>query len=223
MTLLADSFIGWIVHPDLAPLLERGAWLFLLVVAGCIFAESGLLVGLLLPGDSLLFAAGLVVATQGGRPNIALLIGCCFVAAVAGDQVGYLFGKKVGPALFTRPNSRWFKQENVARSHEFFEHHGPKALVLARFVPIVRTFTPILAGVSLMRYRTFVTFNIVGAAVWSVLATLLGYLLGKRFPGIERALTPVIVLIVAVSLVPVLLEVRKARRQRVDQADATLS
>lgn len=202
--------IRWILHPDLEPLLERGAPIFLLVVAAIIFAESGLLFGFFLPGDSLLFSAGLVVALA-GRPNLALLILIVFIAAVLGDQVGYMFGNKVGPSIFRRPDSRFFKQENVTKSHEFFEKHGPKALILARFVPIVRTFTPILAGVSSMRYRTFVTFNVVGGAIWSVLGILLGYGLGKRFPELETYITPIIIFIIFLSLIPVFIEIRKSR------------
>lgn len=216
--LLASSFLGWLLHPDLKPLLHHGAPVFILVIAACLFAESGLLIGLFLPGDSLLFAAGLVVATEGGRPNIFVLIACCFVAAALGDQVGFVFGKKVGPALFTRPDSRWFKQENVTKSHEFFERHGAQALVLARFVPIVRTFTPILAGVARMRYRTFLAFNVIGAALWATLATLLGFVLGKKFPGIERVLTPVLLLVVLASVTPMFFEVRKVRRAKTPQA-----
>lgn len=202
--------IRWILHPDLEPLLERGAPIFLLVIAAIIFAESGLLFGFFLPGDSLLFSAGLVVALA-GRPNLAVLILVVFVAAVLGDQVGYMFGNKVGPSIFKRPDSRFFKQENVTKSHEFFEKHGPKALILARFIPIVRTFTPILAGVSNMRYRTFVTFNVVGGAIWSVAGILLGYGLGKRFPQLETYITPIILLIIFLSLIPVFLEIRKSR------------
>jgi membrane-associated protein len=206
---LTDA-IGWILHPDLEPLLARGAPIFLLVIAAIVFAESGLLFGFFLPGDSLLFSAGLVVALA-GRPNLALLILIVFLAAVLGDQVGYMFGNKVGPAIFKRPDSRFFKQENVVKSHEFFEKHGAKALILARFIPIVRTFTPILAGVSSMRYRTFFTFNVVGGAIWSLAGILLGYGLGKRFPQLETYITPVIVLIIFLSLIPVFLEVRKSR------------
>ena len=198
------------LHPDLEPLLERGAPIFLLVIAAIVFAESGLLFGFFLPGDSLLFSAGLVVALA-GQPNLALLILIVFIAAVAGDQVGYMFGNKVGPAIFKRPDSRFFRQENVLKSHAFFEKHGPKALILARFVPIVRTFTPILAGVSSMRYRTFVTFNVVGGAIWSVAGILLGYGLGKRFPELETYITPIILLIIFLSLIPVFLEIRKSR------------
>jgi membrane-associated protein len=206
------DFIGWLLHPDLGPLLERGAPIFVLVVCAIIFAESGLLFGFFLPGDSLLFSAGLVVALA-GHPPLALLILLVFVSAVAGDQVGYMFGAKVGPALFTRPDSRLFKQENVTKAHMFFEKHGAKALILARFVPIVRTFTPILAGVSQMRYRTFVTFNVVGGAIWSVAGILLGYGLGKRFPGLERYLTPIVIFIVFLSILPMIFEYRKTKRQ----------
>lgn len=206
--------LDWLLHPDLAPLLEHGAPVFVAVVAAMVFAESGLLVGFFLPGDSLLFSAGLVIAL-GGEPNIALFVVCVFVAAVAGDQVGYVFGARVGPSLFDRPDSRLFKQSNVTKAHEFFERHGPKALVLARFVPVVRTFTPILAGVAGMRYRTFVTFNVVGGLAWSSGATSLGYGLGKRYPKLEDYLTPVVLVIVAVSLLPVAVEVLRARRDRV--------
>ena len=204
--------IGWLLHPDLKPLLEHGSPVFLAVIAAVVFAESGLLVGFFLPGDSLLFSAGLVLALTDRADLLALLLPIVFVAAALGDQVGYLFGARVGPSLFTRPDSRIFKQENVTRSHEFFERHGARALVLARFVPVVRTFTPILAGVSGMRYRTFVTYNIAGAALWSALALLLGYGLGDRFPDLEKYLTPILFVIVFLSLLPVLLELRKARR-----------
>jgi membrane-associated protein len=204
--------LHWLLHPDLQPLLEHGTPVFLAVVAAIVFAESGLLIGLFLPGDSLLFSAGLVVAL-GGRPNIAVLVLCAFVAAVAGDQVGYVFGARTGPKLFSRPDSRWFKQDYVRRSHDFFERHGPKALVLARFVPVVRTFTPVLAGVAGMRYRTFVAFNLLGGALWASLATSLGYGLGKRFPDLENYLTPAVLAIVLLSALPMLVEVLKHRRQ----------
>ena len=203
--------LDWLLHPDLEPLLRHGAPVFIAAVCAMVFAESGLLVGFFLPGDSLLFSAGLVIAL-GGNPNIIIFIACCFVAAVAGDQVGYLFGARVGPTLFRRPDSRLFKQSNVTKSREFFDRHGPKALVLARFVPVVRTFTPILAGVAGMRYRTFVAYNIIGGAAWAMLATLLGYGLGKRYPKIEDYLTPVVLVIVAIALLPIAIEIMRARR-----------
>ena len=177
-----------------------------------IFAESGLLIGFFLPGDSLLFTAGLL-ASQ-GKLNLAAIVIGCFVAAVVGDQVGYWFGKRVGPTLFRRPDSRLFKQENVERAGEFFRHHGSKTIVLARFIPIVRTFAPILAGVSNMHYRTFVTFNVIGAALWAGGVTMAGYVLGSTIPSIDRYLLPVIALIVVLSLVPVGLEARRNRAKR---------
>lgn len=205
--------VGWLLHPDLRPLLAHGTPVFLAAMFAMVFAESGLLVGFFLPGDSLLFSAGLVVALA-GRPDIALLVAVCFVAAAAGDQVGYIFGARIGPSLFTRPDSRLFKQENVVRTREFFDRHGARALVLARFVPVVRTFTPVLAGVCRMPYRRFLSYNVIGAALWSSLATLLGFGLGKRFPGIETYLTPVILLVVALSLAPVAFEITRARGAR---------
>jgi membrane-associated protein len=177
-----------------------------------VFAESGLLIGFFLPGDSLLFTAGLL-ASQ-GLLNLPVILVGIFVSAVAGDQVGYWFGNRVGPALFRRPDSRLFRQSHVERAREFFERYGAKTIVLARFVPIVRTFAPILAGVGEMRYRTFVTFNVVGGFVWGIGVTSLGYLLGESIPDIDRYLLPIIGLIVGLSLVPVALELMKARRAR---------
>ncbi len=176
-----------------------------------IFAESGLLVGFFLPGDSLLFTAGLL-ASQ-GRLNLAVILVGCFLAAFIGDQVGYAFGKKVGPSIFKRPDSRFFKHENVERAEEFFEHHGSKTIVLARFVPVVRTFAPILAGVSSMRYRTFVAYNVIGAFLWSVGVILLGYWLGETVPNIDKYLLPIIVGIIALSLIPIAVEWRRQRNK----------
>lgn len=184
-----------------------------------IFAESGLLFGFFLPGDSLLFAAGLLVSqerlTVVDSPFLNLLILCagCLTAAVVGDQVGYQFGKRVGPALFRRSDSRFFKHEYVERTRVFFAQHGPKAIVLARFVPIVRTFTPILAGVGKMHYSTFFRFNLVGGVLWAVGVTSAGYGLGKVFPGIDRYLLPIAILIILASVVPVLLEARRRRHK----------
>ena len=177
-----------------------------------IFAESGLFFGFFLPGDSLLFTAGLL-SSQDKLPALPILLVGCFIAAVAGDQVGYLFGRKVGPALFRRPDSRIFKQEYIERSQEFFERRGSKTLVLARFVPVVRTFAPIVAGVGKMRYRTFVTYNVVGALLWAVGITTLGYVLGDRVPWVEENLELAIFAIIGLSLIPVLIEVIRARRE----------
>jgi membrane-associated protein len=177
-----------------------------------VFAESGLLFGFFLPGDSLLFTAGLL--SSQGHLNFPLILVGCFVAAVAGDQVGYAFGSRVGPALFRRPDSRIFKQEYVEKARHFFERYGSKTIVLARFVPIVRTFAPILAGVGGMRYRTFVTFNVVGGLLWAVGVTSLGYGLGESIPDIDRYLYPIIGLIILLSVLPIAFEFLRSRRAR---------
>ena len=182
-----------------------------------VFAESGLLVGFFLPGDSLLFTAGFFASSPDSIPealhlNLPLLLVGCFVAAVAGDQVGYLFGRRVGPALFNRPDSRFFKRQNVEKAQRFFDKHGAKTIVLARFVPIVRTFAPIVAGVSTMRYRTFVTFNLVGGALWAIGVTLLGYFLGQ-VDVVEQNLEVTLLLIVGVSFLPMIIELLRGRAE----------
>ena len=178
------------VGPDPQKLVQSIGLIGLFLV---IFAESGILIGFFLPGDSLLFAAGLVTAgltTADGTVwtlaggNIAVVAIGCALAAIIGDQVGYAFGNKVGPSLFKRPESRLFKPAYVDQAEAFFEKHGSKSIVLARFVPIVRTFAPIVAGVSKMHYRTFVKFNIIGGVIWGAGFTLLGYWLGNSFPWI---------------------------------------
>ena len=176
-----------------------------------VFAESGLFFGFFLPGDSLLFTAGLL-SSQGHLAPLPVILVGCFVAAVAGDQVGYLFGARVGPSLFRRPDSRIFKQEYVEKARAFFERHGSKTIVLARFVPIVRTFAPILAGVGEMQYRTFVTFNVMGGLLWAVGVTTLGYVLGETAPWVEDYLLLVIAVIILLSLLPVAIEVLRSRR-----------
>lgn len=182
-----------------------------------VFAESGLLIGFFLPGDSLLFTTGLLVTT--GKLDTPLWLVCVLVAlaAIIGDQVGYLFGRKVGPALFNRPDSRLFKQENVEKAHEFFEKYGPKSLILARFVPIVRTFTPIIAGVSRMNYRSFITFNIIGGILWGVGVTLLGAGLGK-IEFVHKNIEAMLVLIVLISVVPIGIEFLRARSKSKKEA-----
>ncbi|MGK4581577.1 DedA family protein [Kitasatospora sp. HPMI-4] len=184
----------------------------LLGILAIVFAESGLLIGFFLPGDSLLFTTGLLVA-DGGYLGQPLWVVCPLIvaAAVAGDQVGYLFGRKVGPALFRRPDSRWFKQENVDKASAFFDRHGAKAVVLARFVPIVRTFTPIVAGASRMNYRTFVLFNVIGGVLWGGGVTVLGHALG-RIAFVRDNIEAILVAIVLVSVVPVAVELLRARR-----------
>ena len=181
-----------------------------------VFAESGLLIGFFLPGDSLLFTAGFL-ASQ-GLLNLAVILVGAFLAAVAGDQVGYMFGARVGPALFKRPNSRFFRQSYVDKAQQYFDRQGPKTIMLARFIPIVRTFAPIVAGVGKMRYRTFVMFNVIGGAVWAVGVTLLGYFLGKSIPNVDKYLLPAVAVIVAVSFIPVVREILKLRRESQESA-----
>ena len=193
-----------LLHPD--RLIETFGTIGIILA---VFAESGLFFGFFLPGDSLLFTAGVLAAR--GTLSLPVLVVGVVVAAIAGDQVGYLFGRRVGPAIFRRPDSRFFRQEHVDQAHRYLEHHGVKTIVLARFVPIVRTFAPIVAGVGRMPYRTFVTFNVVGGLLWGVGVTMAGYLLGEVI-DIDKYLLPVIAVIVLASVVPVLLEVRKARK-----------
>ncbi|MFJ9117353.1 DedA family protein [Streptomyces sp. NPDC102394] len=183
-----------------------GIWGLLLIV----FAESGLLIGFFLPGDSLLFTCGLLITSHQLNFPLWGAIALICVAAILGDQAGYMFGKKVGPSLFNRPDSRLFKQENVVKAHEFFEKYGPKSLVLARFVPIVRTFTPIIAGVSGMKYRSFLTFNVIGGVLWGAGVTLLGSWLGK-IDFVNKNIEAILILIVLVSVVPIIIEFLRAR------------
>ncbi|MER7464089.1 VTT domain-containing protein [Streptomyces sp. NPDC097981] len=176
-----------------------------------VFAESGLFA--FLPGDSLLFTAGLLVA-NGEYLKQPLWLVCTLIAAAAiiGDQVGYMIGKFFGPKIFNRPKSKLFKRENLEKAHEFMDHHGPKAIVLARFVPIVRTFAPMVAGAGSMKYRTFLTYNIIGGAAWGAGLTVAGYWLGQ-ITVIKDNVEAILVLIVLLSLIPVIFEVLKARKE----------
>ena len=170
-----------------------GVWLI-------IFAESGLLIGFFFPGDSLLFTAGLL-ASQ-GLLNIWWLALGSIAAAVLGDNAGYWFGKKVGPKIFTREDSIFFHKNHLRRAAEFFNQHGKKAIILARFMPVIRTFTPILAGVGKMEYKTFFTYNLIGGLIWAGGVTWLGYLLGATVPGIDHYLWPIILIIIFTSFLP---------------------
>jgi membrane-associated protein len=194
------------------------------VVTAIVFAESGLLIGFFLPGDSLLFFTGFLTSSAAKSeapfnqfaehiPALPIVLVCLALAAIIGDQVGYYFGRKVGPALFDKPSSRFFKPDNVVKAHAFFEKYGAKSIVLARFVPIVRTFTPIVAGIGQMRYRTFVTFNILGGLLWAVGVTSLGHFLGE-VEFIRDNIEFAVVAVVLVSLLPIFIELYRARRHR---------
>ena len=193
--------------------LDRGG---LALAALIIFAETGLLIGFFLPGDSLLFIAGFLASKPKGLPHLpslGLVVPVLVASAFVGNQVGYLIGSRIGPSVFDRPDSRLFNQRNVVRTHAFFERHGTKALVMARFVPIVRTFVPVLAGVGKMKHRTFITANAIGAVAWAGGVTVLGYFLGQ-VDVIKNNIELAAIAIVAISLLPVGIEYMRHRRGR---------
>jgi membrane-associated protein len=188
------------------------------LLAAIVFAESGLLIGFFLPGDSLLFIAGFLASPAGQEatgkhvlPNIVIVMAVAAAMAIIGDQVGYLIGKKLGPAVFARPKSRLFDPAHVVRANEFFAKYGSRTIILARFVPVVRTFVPVVAGVGEMDYKTFVRFNIIGGLAWGAGIPLLGYFLGK-IDFVKNNIEVAILAIVLVSLLPVIIEFIKHRR-----------
>lgn len=172
----------------------------LIGVGAIVFAESGLLIGFFLPGDSLLFTAGFL-ASQGWLPIVPLML-VCFCGATLGDSVGYAFGRRMGPKLFSKEDSFFFHKDHIARTQKYFTKYGARTIFIARFIPIVRTFAPILAGVGGMHYRSFVTYNIAGGFIWGACIPLLGYILGSRIPDIDRYLLPIILAIIVVSFIP---------------------
>jgi membrane-associated protein len=173
------------------------------LLAGIVFAESGLLIGLFLPGDSLLFTVGVVAGA--GELNIVQICALLVIASILGDQCGYLLGHRTGPAIFSRPDSRFFKQEYVTRTSHFYDRHGGKTLIYAKFVPIVRAFAPFMAGVGRMRYSRFLWFNVLGGLGWVLLMTLAGYSLGG-IPWIHRNFEKVVLGIVFVSVLPIVVQ-----------------
>ena len=184
-------------------------WLGYALLFGIVFAETGLLVGFFLPGDSLLFTVGVVAGA--GNLNIVIVNVVLMAAAMIGDSTGYLIGRKTGPRIFNRPNSRLFKREHLMRTQHFYEKYGGKTIIYARFVPIVRTFAAFVAGVAGMPYLRFLPFSVCGAAGWVVFMTTLGYTLG-RVAFIRQYFDKVVLLIILISLLPAILEAIKARR-----------
>ena len=184
-----------------------------------VFAETGLLAGFFLPGDSLLVTAGLLAASD-GRLNVWALVGLLSLAAIAGDSTGYAIGYHLGPRLFTREDSRFFHKDHLRRTQRFYEKYGAKTIVIARFVPIVRTFAPTVAGVGKMRYRTFLLYNVAGGAGWVLSMTLAGCFLGRSIPNIERHVHWVIGAVILISFLPILREWRQARREQAAQGGA---
>jgi membrane-associated protein len=197
------------MHFDLPQLVQTVGYIGVFAI---VFAESGLLIGFFLPGDSLLFTAGFL-ASQGFF-NVALLAIGCFIASVVGDSVGYAFGHKVGKRLFQKKDSLLFNKDHLAKAHAFYEKHGKKTIILARFMPLIRTFAPIVAGMADMHYPTFLTYNVIGGLLWAVGVTFAGYFLGQLIPDVDKYLLPIIVLIVFVSVAPSAYHILKDRDSR---------
>jgi membrane-associated protein len=210
-------------------LVKYGPTIGYLIIFAIIFAESGLLIGFFLPGDSLLFTAGFLASPASqellkklGAPaetsffSLPFLAIGCFLAAVIGDSVGYTFGRRIGPRLFQREDSLLFSKKNVLKAQEFYDKHGGKAIVLARFVPVVRTFAPIVAGVGQMNYRRFLMFNLVGGLLWAVGVTVAGYFLADVIgpDNIDKYLLPIVVLIVLISVAPPAYHILKEKENR---------
>lgn len=196
-----------LLHFDIKQLVESFGYFGLFAI---IFAESGLLVGFFLPGDSVLFTAGFL-ASQ-GIMNIYILVPLLFVAAVAGDSVGYAFGSKVGKKLFTKEDSLFFHKEHLVRAQKFYERHGGKTITIARFLPVVRTFAPIVAGMGQMPYSKFILYNLLGGFLWAACLPLAGYFLGNLIPSVDKYLLPIIALIVIASIAPTIVHLINERK-----------
>ncbi len=195
---------------DLPALIKWGGYVGLTAI---VFTETGLLVGFFLPGDSLLVTAGLL-ASQGFL-NVYVMGGLLTVAAIAGDSVGYSIGRAAGPRLFKREDSFFFNKKHLYRAHDFYLRHGGKTIVIARFVPILRTFAPVVAGAADMPYRRFIFFNIAGGIGWIWSMLMVGYVLGRYIPGIEKRIEIVIFTVIGLSLVPILIEYVKSKKKEV--------
>lgn len=186
----------------------------LLIIAVLIFAESGMMVGFFFPGDTLLLSAGILAANPIGKLHLPTLILVVAVAAICGDNVGYQIGKTLGKRLFKKPNGLFFRQSYVTKSEAFYEKHGSKTMLLAHFVPIVRTFAPIVAGVGKMNRLQFVLFDAIGDTAWTVIVIMLGYWFGSKIPNIDHYILPVVVLVVVISFGPMFWHIFKALSER---------
>jgi membrane-associated protein len=187
-------------------------WGGLAMICAIIFAETGLMIGFFLPGDSLLVTAGIFAAA--GHLNVYSMTILVSLCAVVGDQLGYFIGQKTGPALFTKEDSLLFKRSHVLRAQAFYEKYGAKTIVIARFVPVVRTFAPVVAGVGQMHYRRFVTYNVFGGILWVVSMVLTGYVVGTAVPNINEHIHSVIAAVIFLSILPAIIEVLRARRNK---------
>ena len=210
------DFLGTLTNPErLIQLLSTAmsGWAGYAMLSGIVFAETGLLVGFVLPGDSLLFTIGVVAGA--GELNLVVIVLLLVCASMLGDWSGYLLGRRAGPAIFNRPDSRFFKQEHLQRTKVFYEKHGGKTIVYAKFVPIIRTFAPFVAGVANMRYLRFLSFDIFGGIGWVCSMTILGYVLGE-VPIVRRHFEKFVLLIIFVSLLPLIIQFLKAKSGTVD-------
>ena len=187
-------------------------WGGYVVLFAIVFTETGLLVGFFLPGDSLLITAGIVAAA--GGLNIWWLNTVLIVAAITGDSVGYAIGVRLGPRLFTRPQSLLFNPRHIERTRVFYARHGPKTIVIARFVPIVRTFAPVVAGVGQMEYRRFIFYNVAGGVGWVTSMTWAGYGLGRVIPNLGSYIHLVVAVVIVLSVIPIVIEILRERRRR---------
>lgn len=195
-----------LLHLDLIKLVEAVGYVGIFAI---IFAESGLLIGVFFPGDSLLFTAGFLAASS--FFNIWILALVCFVAAVSGDSVGYYLGKRFGPRIFKQEDSFWFRKKHLERAQDFYKKHGGKTIILARFTPIVRTFAPVVAGAANMNYQEFLSFNLIGGFLWAVGISFAGYFLGTKIPNVDKYLLPIVLSIIFISLLPTIFHLLKAR------------
>lgn len=187
-------------------LLETFGTIGLIVV---IFLESAFAP---LPGDSLLFSAGLLASQHKFGLNVWTMAIGCSAAAIAGNQAGYWFGRKVGGALYSRPDSRWFKKEHIEKTHSYFERFGPKTILLARLIPVVRGLAPIVAGVGQMKFRVFVTYNVIGALLWCFGFIFGGWFLGNSIPHVDRYVLPLVALVIVITSLPVVIEYYRAKK-----------
>ncbi|HET7434665.1 MAG TPA: VTT domain-containing protein [Thermoanaerobaculia bacterium] len=194
---------------DVRGLVQTGGYVGLSII---VFIETGLMIGFFLPGDSLLVTAGLFAAK--GDLNIVLLNALLMTCAVLGDATGYFIGRRLGPALFRREDSFFFKKKHLIATHDFYERHGGKTIIIARFVPVVRTFAPVVAGIGNMGYRRFAAYNIVGGVAWVFSMTMIGYSLIKIFPQAEKHIHIVILIVIVVSILPGIIEVLRAKLKK---------
>ncbi|HLP27919.1 MAG TPA: DedA family protein [Candidatus Didemnitutus sp.] len=207
-----ETIVDFILHIDVhlaALTAQYGMWTYAILFL-IVFAETGLVVTPFLPGDSMLFAAGAICSL--GSMDVMMLMGLLMIAAILGDSVNYAIGKNVGPRLFSSSSSKLLNKQHLDRTHAFYEKHGGKTIILARFMPIIRTFAPFVAGVGSMRYRTFFVYNVVGAIVWVASFTMLGYFFGNQ-PLVKKNFTLVIGAIIVISVLPAIWEIIRTKKE----------